>query len=214
MTEELELPSYAGGPEGLEGLVVEAGGRRVGRVAAVNRTRDGLVLVVEDAGGFRALPVDDVEEIDLGAGRIRLRDGGAVAWEQSEPVRARQLPSESASLVRFIPPELDRLVTARRASQPVSPLWLLALGCVLVAAVLILPVHLLVENDVGGPLRWLWLALPLPFLVVAAWAAGSAIDAARGERSPLREKLAALQYFLFGISPRRPTGRGRRAGRR
>lgn len=63
--------------------------------------------------------------------------------------------------------------------------------------------NLLIEQEVGGSLRWGWLAVPLGLLVAAVLAISAATDRDRGRRIPLREKLADAPSMLLGV------GRGR-----
>ena len=204
---ELELPPQAGGDQGIESFTVETPVGRAGRVAALNRTPEGLVLVVDDGSEYRALSAWALEQIDVVGRAVRLGEPGARALAASPVVSPAQPREEGARLVRYIPTELDRLVTTAGAARGPSPLWLVGIAAVLVAAALILPAHFLVEKNVAGSLKWLWFALPLGFLLVAAWAIGRAIDADRGERLPLREKFSTAWAFLLGVTPRRPQRR-------
>jgi hypothetical protein len=104
--------------------------------------------------------------------------------------------------VRHIPRELTRVLVATGTPRSRSGLWFVAGGLVLLAGFAILPVNLLIEHQVGGSLRWGWLAVPLVLLAAAGWAVSGAIDADSARRVPLREKLADTPSMLLGISPR------------
>jgi hypothetical protein len=199
---EYEVPSAAGGDEGLEGFSVEAHGERVGRLAAVNRTPAGLVLLVDTGDAYRPVPAAHVAEVQLGGETIRLTPRGDAAFAAATPVEPRTNPAEGPRLVRHIPPELARLLTAGGRRRSRSGLWYVAGAFVLLAAFAILPVNLLIEHEVGAALRWGWLAIPLLLLAAAGWAIAAAIDRDAGRRIPLREKLADAPAMLLGISPR------------
>jgi hypothetical protein len=200
---EYEIPSAAGGDEGLEGFSVEVGGARVGRLAAINRTPDGLVLVVDTADAYRAVPAGHVAGVDVGAETVRLTEEGESAFLDAPAIAPEHRRAEGPHLVRHIPPELGGLVTSTgRRRRRRSRLWPLAVALVLLAGFSILPVNLLIEHEVGGALRWVWLAAPVLLLAAAAWAALVAMDRDSPRRLPLREKLADAPSLLFGISPR------------
>ena len=80
-----EVPSAAGGDEGLEGFSVESGAQRIGRVAALNETPEGLVLVVDTGDAYRPVSTRFVAQIDTGAHAIRLTSDGEAPW----PLRQR-----------------------------------------------------------------------------------------------------------------------------
>jgi hypothetical protein len=201
---EYEIPSAAGGDEGIEGFSVEAGGERVGRVAALNRTLDGLTLIVDSGDAYRPLPVRLVSAIDVGTEWVTLSPEGEAALAAAPAVTPTHRGAEGPHLVRHVPRELGPLVTATRPRRRRrrSRLWPLAGGLVLLAGFSILPVNLLIEHEVGGALRWAWLAVPALLLALAAWAALAAIDRDSPRAVPLREKLADAPSILFGVSPR------------
>ena len=201
---EYEIPSAAGGDEGLEGSSVEVAGERVGRLAAINRTPDGLVLVVDTGDAYRAVAARHVARADLGAETVWLTQEGEAAFRAAPAIAPEHRRAEGPHLVRHIPPELASLVTSTgtRRRRRRSRLWLVAVALVLLAGFSILPVNLLIEHEVGGAARWVWLALPLLLLAAAAWAALVAMDRDSARRLPLREKLADAPSLLFGISPR------------
>jgi hypothetical protein len=197
-----EIPSAAGGDEGLEGFSVEAHGERVGRLAAINRTPAGLVLLVDTGDAYRPVPADGVAEVQMGGETIVLSPRGDAAFAASHAVDPRTNPAEGPRLVRHIPPELMRLMTAGGTRRSRSGLWFVGGGLVLVAGFAILPVHLLIEHEVGGAARGAWLADPVLLLVAGGWAIGAAIDRDAGRRVPLRDKLADAPALFLGISPR------------
>jgi hypothetical protein len=200
---EYEIPSAAGGDEGLEGFSVEVGGERVGRLAAINRTPSGLVLIVDAGEAYRAVPARLVARIDLGAEAVSLTDEGEAAFAAAPAIAPEHRRAEGPHLVRHIPPDLGTVVTSTgRRRRRRSRLWPLAGALVLLAGFSILPVNLLIEHEVGGALRWAWLAAPMLLLGAAAWAALVAMGRDSPRRLPLREKLADAPSLLFGISPR------------
>jgi hypothetical protein len=196
-----EIPSAAGGDEGLEGFSVEAHGERVGRLAAINRTPAGLVLLVDTGDAYRPVPAAEVAEVQMGGHTILLTAGGERAFAAAPAVDPRTNPAEGPRLVRHIPPELLRLMTSGGTRRSRSRLWFVGGGLVLLAGFAILPVHLLIEHEVGGAARWAWLAVPLGLLVAAGWAFAAAIDRDAGRRVPLRAKLADAPALFLGISP-------------
>ena len=200
---EYEIPSAAGGDEGLEGFSVEAGGERVGRLAALNRAPDGLVLIVDTGDAYRAVRASGVARVDLGAETVWLTAEGESTFRAAAAIAPSHRPAEGPHLVRHIPPELGRLVTStgmRRRRR--SRLWPVAIALVLLAGFSILPVNLLIEHEVGGALRWAWLAVPVLLLAAAAWAVLVAMDRDSPRRLPLGEKLADAPSLLLGVSPR------------
>jgi hypothetical protein len=200
---EYEIPSAAGGDEGLEGFSVEVGGERVGRLAAINRTPDGLALIVDTGDTYRAVPVRHVARVDVGGETVWLSEKGEAAFLAAPAIAPEHRRAEGPHLVRHIPPELASLVTSTgRRRRRRSRLWPLAVALVLLAGFSILPVNLLIEHEVGGALRWAWLAAPVLLLAAAASAALVAMDRDSPRRLPLREKLADAPSLLFGISPR------------
>ena len=199
---EFELPSAAGGDEGLEGYSVEAGGRRVGRLAALNRTAGGLVLLVDTGDAYRPVPAALVGEIALVGETIRLTPEGESSLAAAPEVLPRVALADGPSLVRHIPTELARLTTAAGTARRRSSLWFVAAGLVLLAGVAILPVNLLIEHEFGGALRWAWLGVPLVLLTAAGLALSAAVDRDAGRPIPLRDKLADAPALLLGISPR------------
>jgi hypothetical protein len=56
-----DIPSAAGGDQGLEGFSLVVAGERVGRVAALNETPDGLVFLVDTGQAYRPVPADHLE---------------------------------------------------------------------------------------------------------------------------------------------------------
>jgi hypothetical protein len=111
-----EIPSAAGGAEGVEGFAVLAGGRRVGRVAALNKTPEGLVVVTDMGDAYRPVRADLIAEIETEARAIRLTVEGEDALASAAPVDPQVRQGDSAGLVRYIPRELDRLWSRGSAS--------------------------------------------------------------------------------------------------
>jgi hypothetical protein len=199
---EYEVPSAAGGDEGVEGFSVEVAGARVGRAAALNRAPDGLILIVDTGEAYRTVAARLVAEIDVGGETIRLTPEGEAAFAAAPAIAPRTRTADGPHLVRHIPQELARLLTATAPRRLRSRVWVAAVGLVVLAGFSVLPVNLLIEHEVGGALRWAWLAVPLALLGAAAWSASVAIDRDSPRRITLREKLADAPALVFGISPR------------
>jgi hypothetical protein len=202
-----ELPSAAGGREGIEGFAVETGDGPAGYLAALNRTPEGLVLVVDDGQVFRAVPARHAAEINLVDEVVRLTPEGEAAFAAAPVVEPVHTGPDPAHLIRHIPAELDRIVTTEGTARPHSALWLAGGLALVFAGVAILPAHLLMENEVGGPLRFAWMLLPVVFLTVAVWLLFAAADADGKRKLTLREKLDDAPAFLLGVSPRTRTRR-------
>jgi hypothetical protein len=195
-----EIPAAAGGDAGLEGFHVEGAAGPRGRVAAVNRSAQGLVLVVVASDGFRAVPVSAVAGVERLAHVVRLTPAGEAALATAPTVTVEVAGGASTTLVRHLPVELDA-VTVDGVPPPRA-----RTGGVYAAATLT------VVGGVGafvtGPLifvgwSWLWLAAPL-----ALFALGLALlwrGYARTTDLTGRARIANAFAALLGVSP--PTRR-------
>jgi len=193
-----EIPSAASGDAGLEGFSVGSG-----RVAAVNRTDRGLVLLVDAGGAVRAVPLEAVERVELRPRRIVLRE------EREWPaVDARVVRVESPRLVRYVPRELARITVegAAPAGRLTSRLWLAGTLLFTVGGVaLFVGISLTIER-VGGGLSWLWVALPGAVTLAGAAVLWRALSAGPGRGLTVRQRAGLAGSFVLGISPpeRRP----------
>jgi hypothetical protein len=205
----LQLPSDAY-EEGIEGFdVVGADGTRVGRVAALNRTLGGLVLLVEpEARGESvvALPLDLVTAFDDRRGLLSL-SAGADAVLTNEPVPRTSLGRGGRALVRVVPSELLRLVPADAGAGRSSSWWLLSLVLGIVASASALVAHLVIDSA-GGGIAWAIVAVPIVLFAAAGAALLAGVDA------PLTEKLGMIPASLLGYTPRASRRRGSGARRR
>jgi hypothetical protein len=198
-----ELPPAAAADAGLEGMSVEVAGRRIGRVAAVNARPEGLVLLVDTGHAYRPVPARFLEQIELLGEVVRLTPEGEAALRASAEVEPRVQIADSPNLVRYVPRELERLVVP---GEPVrrshSPRWWI--GGVLLAAGALGAVTgpVLTAENVGGSLRWLWLAAPAAILALGAWTLWSAIGRDSPERLSRGEKAADALTLILGVSPR------------
>jgi hypothetical protein len=201
MTERVyHLPPPGAMSEGLESFAVEAAaGAQLGRIAAVNRGSDGPVVLVESpTGEIRPVSSRALREIDLGRRVVRLAEG----TELGHPVETEASHAVASELVRHVPASLERfLVETETTRESPSPLWAVALVLVLLAGFSILPANVLVERDVGGSLRWAWMALPLAILALAGVMMSRAADAEGASGMSFWEKLGMLPAFLLGSSP-------------
>ncbi|HZD87454.1 MAG TPA: hypothetical protein VE088_05565 [Gaiellaceae bacterium] len=199
-----EIPSAASGDAGLEGFTVEAAGRRIGRVAAVNRTREGLVLLVDAGGAVRAAPLDAVERVELRPRRIVLAEDGE--WP---PVEARVVRVESPQLVRHLPRELDAVTVEGEPGRRrgIAPFWLAGTLLFAVGGIaLFVGISLAIEG-VGGGARWLWVAIPAAVSLAGAVLLWRGLSAGPGRDLSLRGRAGLAASFVLGISPperRRP----------
>lgn len=184
-----EIPSAASGDAGLEGFAVVG----LGRVAAVNRTEDGLVLLVDAGGAVRAVPQTAVVRVELRARRIVL------AEEREWPaVEARVARVESPDLVRHVPRELGAVTVAGEETRlGASPLWIA--GTPLFAAgglALFVGIGLVIEHS-----SWLWVAVPGSVTLAGAALLWRAFSAGPGRGLPTRERAKLAGSFVLGISP-------------
>jgi hypothetical protein len=60
----VDVPAAGSGDSGLEGFSVAGPAGRVGRVAAVNRAPDGLVLVVDTGDDYRVVSAGAVTSVE------------------------------------------------------------------------------------------------------------------------------------------------------
>jgi hypothetical protein len=199
----VDVPSAAGGDAGLEGFSVATGEGRVGRVAALNRLAEGLVVVVDDGEAYRVVAAAGVARVELLPRRVRLSEEGARALATAPAVEARVVRVETPVLVRHVPAELTPLVVAgergvasRRSRRPV-------IGGVLtfVGGVALFIGAPLTALGIGGSHAWLWTAVTaVPFVVglVLLW---GALESETGRRLTWREKAADAFTAVLGISP-------------
>jgi len=198
-----DIPAAASGDAGLEGFSVAVGEHRAGRVAAVNRAPEGLVLVVDGGDAYRVVPAASVAAIETRSRTIRLTDEGEQALETSPLVEARVLRIDSPALVRYIPRGLNRMVVEGAPLPRERGSRRRVVGVVLtyVGAVALFVAAPLVATVGNGSLRWLWVLVPASVLVVGAVIAWGAIDSGRGRHLTAREKAGDVLTFMLGISP-------------
>jgi hypothetical protein len=129
--EPVRLPS-ADSREGLEGFRVCVPGRgAVGDVAAVNRTPEGLVVVVRSGDSrrhrlFRTVGWSHVESVSLSEETLMLTNEGASALERA-PIRAAMpLFADDETLVRFVPTARGSIIEAGSRSPEASPVRIIA----------------------------------------------------------------------------------------
>jgi hypothetical protein len=194
----VELPPD-GNEEGVEGFdVTGADGTRVGRVAALNRTRRGLVVLVEpDAApdSVVALPIRYVAELHDRGLELTLTADGETALGAAEAVPRASLPRGGPAVVRAVPAELLRLVPPERTAASPSSWWIASLVLGIVASVSVLVAHLVIESA-GGGIAWAIVALPIVLFAAAGAALLAGVDA------PLAEKLGMVPASLLGYTPR------------
>jgi hypothetical protein len=174
--------------EGIEGYrVATADGAELGHVAALNRTPQGLFVVVEqnaDPEDLRPYPLADVEIFDDEKGTLVLREDAAPA-----------APEGPAVLVRYVPPELIDRARPGATASAVSGWWIVSLVLGILAAVSILAAHLVIESA-DSELAWAILIVPALLFAASGAALLTGIDA------PLRDKLALVPASLLGYTPR------------
>lgn len=198
-----DIPAAASGDAGLEGFSVAVGERRAGRVAAVNRAPEGLVLVVDGGDANRVVPAASVAAIETRSRTIRLTDEGEQALEVSPLVEARVQRIDSPALVRYIPRGLDRLVVEGEPPPRERGSSRRAVGVVLtyLGAVALFITAPLVATVGSGSLRWLWVLVPASVLVAGAVIVWRTIGSGEGRKLTAREKAGDVVTFLLGISP-------------
>jgi hypothetical protein len=195
-----EVPSGASGDAGLEGFSVEGDEGRLGRVAAVNATPEGPVLLVDTGDAYRVVPCDAVARVELLREAVLLTPEAALL--RAPGVQPRVQPAGSPVLVRAIPRELDaRTVEGEPRARRESALWWIGGLLVGFGALGVFAGSLATVEGLGGPrLRWIWSALPLVVVLFG----GAALWAALGHDSPRplsgREKAADALTLLFGVS--------------
>ena len=174
--------------------------RRAGRVAGLNRTRDGLVVIVDTGDDYRAVPAGAVERIETVQRRVFVDEAALGAAAVVVPsVRT----TESPHVVRHIPRELDRLVVAgERVDTQRSSLWYAGGTLALIGGVGIVAGAFATAEGVGGGLAWLWVAVPCVVLLAGATLLWLAFGRESPRRLSAREKASDAVSALFGISPR------------
>ncbi len=200
-----DIPSAAGGAEGIEGFAVG----EAGTVAAVNRTAAGLVLVVESTDGYRALPLGAVARVELLPRRIVLTEAGERELAAAPLVEARVSRIESPRLVRFVPRELAAATVEGEAPprEDWSPLWVGGAVLAFVAGVVLFTGIPLALEHVGGSLAWLWVAVPGGLFLLGLALLWRAFATGHGRRLSRVERAGDAVAFVLGISPperRRP----------
>jgi hypothetical protein len=200
----VDVPAAGSGDSGLEGFSVAGPAGRVGRVAAVNRAPDGLVLVVDTGDDYRVVSAGAVTSVETRPRIVRLGGDGARQLAAAPAVEPRVLRVDSAALVRYVPRELDRLlVEGGPATAPArSWLWILGATLTIVAGVAIF-VGATITAEVGAPAAaWLWLLGPLALLVLGVAVLWRALGSGDGRRLSRREKASDAMTFLLGVTPR------------
>ena len=182
--------------EGVEGYRVLGGdGAPAGEVVALNRTREGLVLLVAPARepeSLVAVTLAAVAAVDDRAETIVL-DPDALAGPRLE--RAA-LTAGGAAVVRAIPIELLRLVDRDGGAEQFTPArWLAALVLGVVSGVSLLVVYVAI-GALGGAASWALLAVPVLLL------AASGALLLRGLEGSVAAKLRLVPASLFGYTPR------------
>jgi len=198
-----DIPAAASGDAGLEGFSVAVDDRRAGRVAAVNRAPEGLVLVVDRGDAYRVVPAASVASIEIRSRTIRLTDEGEQALKESPSVETRVQRMDSPALVRYIPRGLDRLVVEGEPPPRERGSRRRAVGVVLtyIGAVALFVAAPLVAAVGNGALRWLWVVVPAIVFVAGAVIVWHEIGSGEGRKLTAREKAGDVVTFLLGISP-------------
>lgn len=200
----VDVPAAGSGDSGLEGFSVAGAAGRLGRVAALNRLPEGLVLVVDTGDDYRVVRAASVDRVETRPRAVRLSAGGEEALAAAPAVEPRVLRIDSPALVRHIPLELDGLlVEGEPAAAPTrSALWVFGATLTIVAGVAIF-VGATITAEVGAPaLAWLWLLWPLALLVTGLALLWRALGSGDGRRLGRREKASDAMTFLLGITPR------------
>jgi hypothetical protein len=198
------VPAAGSGDSGLEGFAVAGAAGRLGRVAALNRRPDGLVLVVDTGRDYRIVPVGSVTAVETRPRMVRLSAAGEEALASGRAVEPRVLRIDSPAIVRHIPRELDGLLVEGQAVSGTrhSALWALGATLTIVGGVTIF-VGATITAEVGAPaLAWLWLLAPLAVLVTGLALLWRAMGSGDGRRLERREKASDAMTFLLGITPR------------
>jgi hypothetical protein len=193
-----EIPSAASGDAGLEGFAVESPAGRLGRVAALNRTDDGLFLLVDADGAVRAVPLDAVARIELRPRRVVLADDRG--WPAVDALVVRV---ESPRVVRSVPRELDPVTVEGEAPARLrtSPAWLAGTLLFTVGGLgLFVGIGLAIES-VGGGLAWLWVVVPGTVTLAGAALLWRGLSTGPGRGLTARERAALAGSFVLGISP-------------
>ena len=200
----VDVPAAGSGDSGLEGFTVGGAAGRLGRVAALNRLPDGIVLVVDTGDDYRVVRASAVDRVETRPRTVRLSAAGEEALAAGPAVEPRVLRIDSPALVRHLPRELDGLlVEGGPAAGPArSALWVLGATLTIVAGVAIF-VGATITAEVGAPaLAWLWLLWPLALLVTGLALLWRVLGSGDGRRLSGREKASDALTFLLGITPR------------
>jgi hypothetical protein len=195
-----DVPAAGSDAAGLEGFAVVGAGRRLGRVAALNRRADGLVLVVDTGDDYRALPASAITSIELRPRTVRLRSD---AEADAPRVEVRVLRADSPALVRHVPRELDRLLVEGDAPPAASRagLWV-GLALVVVGGVALFVGATVTAEVAARPVVWLWLLVPLALVVAGSILLWRELGAGDGRRLTRRERAGDALTLLLGITPR------------
>jgi len=182
--------------EGVEGYrALGSDGAHVGEVVALNRTRNGLVLLVapgSEPESLVAVTLGAVSAVDDRAETIAL-DSDALAGPRIE---CAAVAAGGAAVVRAIPVELLRLVDREDGAEQFTPArWLAALVLGVVSGVSLLVVYVAI-GALGGAASWALLAVPVLLL------AASGAMLLRGLEGSVAAKLRLVPASLFGYTPR------------
>jgi hypothetical protein len=200
-----DVPAAGSGGGGLEGFSVAGASERLGRVAALNRTREGIVLVVDTGDVYRVVPTGAVARIETRAQIVRLSAAGEQALEAAPPAETRVVRTDSPALVRYVPTELDRLLVEGDPPPPRkrTGLWIAGATLILVGLVGIFVGATVTAEANARPVVWLWLLVPLAVLVAGCALLWRAMGTdSEGRQLTRREKASDALTFLLGVSPR------------
>ena len=186
----------------MEGFHVELGERRVGRVASLNETPDGLVLLIDTGDAYRPVPTTLIAAIESPGNAVRLRSEGESALASAPEVEPRVRNVDTPQLVRHIPVQFQRLTVPGRSRQTRSRLWYVGAPLVVMGGVGLMAGPILAAEGVGGALRWIWIAAPLMVFALGAWTFWLAMSRDSPRRLTRREKLSDAVTAIFGITPR------------
>jgi hypothetical protein len=197
-----DIPSAAGGDHGMEGLDVEIGDRRIGRVASLNETPDGLVLLIDTGDAYRPIPAAFIESIESVGHAVRLGNDAERAFAGAPEIESRVRNADTPQLIRHIPAQFQHLVVAGQPRRARSRLWYVGAPLIVIGGVGLMAGPILTAEGVGGRLRWVWVAAPLIVLGLGAWAFWAAMSRDSPRRLTRREKLSDAVTAVVGITPR------------